>query len=93
MAEADWRALVVDWFPELADAGLRQVSWPVIEVHRDYIAARECVATGQRFLLITVLWTGRVLRWRIFRGRHGATAPPALVNAASQAGPLTEAAA
>jgi len=39
MAEADWRTLVTGWFPELAEAGLRQVSWPRIECHRDYIAA------------------------------------------------------
>jgi len=37
MAEADWRALVCEWFPALADTRLRQVSWPVIEPHRDYI--------------------------------------------------------
>jgi transposase len=29
---------VCEWFPELSDARLRQVSWPVIEAHRDYIA-------------------------------------------------------
>jgi len=40
MAEADWRTLVCEWFPELVDTGLRQVSWPVIEPHRDYIAAQ-----------------------------------------------------
>ena len=40
MAEADWRTLVVGWFPELSDGGLRQVSWPRIEPHRDYIAAQ-----------------------------------------------------
>jgi transposase len=40
MAEADWRRLVVEWFPELADARLRQVSWPVIECHRDYVAGQ-----------------------------------------------------
>jgi hypothetical protein len=40
MAEADWRALVADWFPELVKAGLRQVSWPRIEPHRDYIAGQ-----------------------------------------------------
>jgi transposase len=39
MAEADWRNLVTGWFPELAETGLRQVSWPRIECHRDYIAA------------------------------------------------------
>lgn len=31
MAEGDWRTLVVEWFPALADSGLRQVSWPSIE--------------------------------------------------------------
>ena len=40
MAEADWRTLVAGWFPELCDAGLRQVSWPRIEPHRDYIAGQ-----------------------------------------------------
>jgi transposase len=43
MAEADWRRLVVEWFPELSDARLRQVSWPVIEAHRDYIAGQLAV--------------------------------------------------
>jgi transposase len=40
MGEADWRTLVTGWFPELADSGLRQVSWPRIEPHRDYIAGQ-----------------------------------------------------
>jgi len=40
MGEGDWRTLVTEWFPELSDAGLRQVSWPRIECHRDYIAAQ-----------------------------------------------------
>lgn len=40
MAEVDWRTLVAGWFPELAESGLRQVSWPRIEPHRDYIAAQ-----------------------------------------------------
>jgi transposase len=38
MAEADWRKLVVEWFPQLTDTRLRQVTWPAIEAHRDYIA-------------------------------------------------------
>ena len=37
MTEADWRTLVVEWYPQLADTRLRQVSWPAIEPHRDYI--------------------------------------------------------
>jgi len=40
MGEGDWRTLVTGWFPELCDSGLRQVSWPRIEPHRDYIAAQ-----------------------------------------------------
>lgn len=40
MSEADWRTLVCGWFPELVDTRLRQTSWPVIECHRDYIAAQ-----------------------------------------------------
>jgi transposase len=39
MAEADWRPLVKGWFPELADPGVRQLTWPAIAVHRDYIVA------------------------------------------------------
>ena len=40
MGEGDWRTLVTGWFPELCDSGLRQVSWPRIEPHRDYIAGQ-----------------------------------------------------
>ena len=40
MDEADWRRLATEWFPQLIDHRLRQVSWPSIEPHRDYIAAQ-----------------------------------------------------
>jgi transposase len=40
MAEADWRARAQSWFPALVDTGLRQVTWPAIEVHRDYVSAQ-----------------------------------------------------
>ena len=40
MSEQDWRRLATDWFPQLIDYRLRQVSWPSIEPHRDYIAAQ-----------------------------------------------------
>jgi transposase len=36
-AQAEWAPLVAEWFPQLADTRLRQVSWPLIEPHRDYI--------------------------------------------------------
>jgi transposase len=38
--EQEWAELVRGWFPELADTRLRQVTWPAIAVHRDYIAAQ-----------------------------------------------------
>ena len=37
---AQWEMLVRGWFPQLADMRLRQITWPQIEVHRDYIAAQ-----------------------------------------------------
>jgi transposase len=39
-AQAEWAVLVRDWFPELADTRLRQVTWPQIEAHPDYIVAQ-----------------------------------------------------
>lgn len=39
-----WAHLVREWFPNLVDTSLRQVSWPQIAVHRDYIA--EQLAAG-----------------------------------------------
>jgi hypothetical protein len=39
-SEAEWQDLVRGWFPELADTRLRQVTWPAIGEHHDYIAAQ-----------------------------------------------------
>jgi transposase len=39
-SQAEWAEQVRAWFPELADTRLRQVTWPAIEVHRDYIAGQ-----------------------------------------------------
>jgi Integrase core domain len=36
-SEAEWQGLVRGWFPELADTRLRQVTWPAISEHHDYI--------------------------------------------------------
>ena len=36
-SEQEWAELVRDWFPQLADTRLRQVTWPAIAAHRDYI--------------------------------------------------------
>jgi transposase len=35
-----WAELAREWFPELADTRLRQVTWPAIGEHRDYIAGQ-----------------------------------------------------
>jgi transposase len=37
--EAEWAELVRGWFPELVDTRLRQVTWPTIAAHHDYITA------------------------------------------------------
>src|SRR5215207_5948142 len=34
---AEWAELVGRWFPQVSDARLRQITWPQIERHRDYI--------------------------------------------------------
>jgi len=37
VSEERWAELVRQWFPELADTRLRQVTWPAIGEHHDYI--------------------------------------------------------
>jgi transposase len=39
-SEQEWAELVRGWFPRLADTRLRQVTWPAIAVHHDYIIAQ-----------------------------------------------------
>jgi hypothetical protein len=39
-SEGEWQELVRGWFPELADTRLRQVTWPAIAGHHDYIAGQ-----------------------------------------------------
>jgi transposase len=36
-SEGEWQDLVREWFPELSDTRLRQVTWPAIGVHHEYI--------------------------------------------------------
>ena len=36
--EGEWQALVREWFPELSDSRLRQVTWPAIAGHHEYVA-------------------------------------------------------
>ena len=37
MSQQDWAALVMRWFPQLADTRLRQTTWPEIAGHHEYI--------------------------------------------------------
>ena len=39
-SEQEWAELVRGWFPQLADTRLRQVTWPAISKHHDYITAQ-----------------------------------------------------
>jgi transposase len=39
-SEQEWAELVRGWFPKLADTRLRQVTWPAIARHHDYITAQ-----------------------------------------------------
>jgi transposase len=38
-SQEQWAQLVRGWFPELVDTRLLQVTWPAIEIYRDYIVA------------------------------------------------------
>ena len=44
VSQEEWAERAREWFPELADTRLRQVTWPAIGEHRDYIA--EQLAAG-----------------------------------------------
>jgi transposase len=48
--EAEWHARVREWFPELADTRLRQVTWPAIGKHHEYI----CEQLGAGVTVATV---------------------------------------
>lgn len=39
-SRSEWAELVRGWFPELVDTRLRQVTWPDIEVYRDYVVGQ-----------------------------------------------------
>lgn len=37
VGKAEWEQLVRGWFPGLVDTRLRQITWPEIDPHRDYV--------------------------------------------------------
>ena len=61
-SEQDWQELVRAWFPQLADTRLRQVTWPEIAGHHDYIVAQ----VRARVRMSTI--------WQRLRDEHGLTA-------------------
>lgn len=54
-----WAELVREWFPELADTRLRQITWPQIEAHRDYIVAMLRAGVSKQTI------------WQRLRDEHG----------------------
>jgi transposase len=57
-----WAELVREWFPELADTRLRQITWPQIEAHRDYIVAMLKAGVSKQTI------------WQRLRDEHGLVA-------------------
>jgi len=55
----EWAELVRGWFPEVADTRLRQVTWPAIGEHHDFIAVQ--LEAGVRVPAI----------WQRLRSEHG----------------------
>ena len=47
VTQAQWAELVLGWFPGLQDTSLRQVTWPEIAVHRDFVVAHLKVGVTQ----------------------------------------------
>jgi transposase len=58
-SQEEWAELVRGWFPQLAGARLRQVTWPAIGEHHEYITAQ--LKAGVRMSAI----------WQRLRDEHG----------------------
>ena len=58
-SQEEWAELVRGWFPQLADMRLRQVTWPAIGEHHEYISAQ--LKAGVRMSTI----------WQRLRDEHG----------------------
>ena len=59
MSQEEWAELVRGWFPQLADTRLRQVTWPAIGKHHEYITAQ--LKAGVRMSTV----------WQRLRDEHG----------------------
>src|SRR5260370_37031107 len=74
VSQEKWAELARAWFPELAGTRLRQVTWPAIGEHRDYIVAQ--LAAG-----VTVATIHQRLRDE--RGLAASAASPRRLGAAN----------
>jgi len=59
---AEWGELVRAWFPSLADTRLRQITWPEIETHGDFIVAMLGAGVSKQTI------------WQRLRDEHGLAA-------------------
>ena len=59
IASAEWARLVGGWFPHLSDMRLRQVTWPEIDRHADYIKVALAAGVTQSTV------------WQRLRDEHG----------------------
>jgi hypothetical protein len=57
-----WGEAVRQWFPQLTDTSLRQITWPQIEVHRDVIVATARAGVSRQTI------------WQRLRDEHGLSA-------------------
>ena len=61
-SSAEWNELVRAWFPQIADTKVRQITWPEIEQHRDFIVAMSKAGVTRQTI------------WQRLRDEHGLTA-------------------
>lgn len=57
-----WADLVQEWFPQLCDTRLRQVTWPEIEAHHDFVKAMLAAGVSKQTI------------WQRLRDEHGLNA-------------------
>jgi transposase len=62
MTGGDWQELVRRWFPQLVDTRLRQVTWPEIDKHADYVKTQLAAGVTQATV------------WQRLRDEHGLSA-------------------
>src|SRR5262245_54793539 len=59
LTAAQWAPLVESWFPHLSDTRLRQVTWPEIDKHADYVKTQLAAGVTQSTV------------WQRLRDEHG----------------------